>query len=96
LCVVDAAAAVEAGRAVIAGGNENALPLRGGLLEQRIDVVLEERRVGAAKRIADADGAATVVGHRAVDIGDQVAPQMVDDRRARRGDVRPLQIKFGL
>ena len=37
-----------------------------------------------------------VVGHRAADIGHEVASEVIDDRRSRRGGMRPLQIEFGL
>jgi hypothetical protein len=68
------AAETEAGRAFVTGRDENALPLRGRLLEERIDGVVNECCTGPAEGEADTDGAALVIGDGAADIGDEIGP----------------------
>src|SRR5208283_3104017 len=56
------------GGALIARGDENALALRSRLLEQWMDDAVDERRRRSAKSVADTNGAALIVIHRAGDV----------------------------
>lgn len=85
--IVYAARTVESGCSVIARRHENALPLQGRLLENRIQRTFDERCARIAEGVADADRAACVIADRAADVADEIAAEMVDDRGARRGCV---------
>src|SRR5208283_4118423 len=76
----------------IAGGDEDRLSLGSGLLKQLIEAGVETRRL-AAEYEADADGAASAVGHALLDCVVKTAADVGANRSARRGRVGVVDVE---